>query len=461
MINFSRREVILKVRLGDDIRRMVLYNTYISYDDFLLMLERVYDGKLKSSDNVTLKYYDEDNDLITIAGDWDFANARKYAQRGIVKMVVYVNGQDKFVDTKQPLGIRKELTEVRDKVLSLVDALESGRAVVDHASTTAANDLVPQDGNSRWTVKDDQKIPPQAASMLDPLATSSPQTLSVAEQIEAGMSHTFGSSQNGTALLSQTSNQAESLSSQSQSGSHYSQLQTITTAPTPPPSSSSYPAAQTGQPCYPTSQAQTGSQQPHSTYTAQPLAPRAATDLMSNPTLYSTTTPNTYQYPPVQAPNLSGSTKGPYPQPEQGTASSSHGRLPIHLRAPTTTQNSSQCQEGTLCSSIQNRRKLAKCVRSSRSHSTYTAQPLTPRAGTDLMSNPTLYSTNTPNTCQYPQVPAPNLSGSAKGSYPQPEPGKVPYLASYGRVPFHLRAPPTAQNSGHCQEGTLSSSIQN
>lgn len=30
-----------------------------------------------------------DNDLITIADDSDFAHAREYAQRGVVKMIVY------------------------------------------------------------------------------------------------------------------------------------------------------------------------------------------------------------------------------------------------------------------------------------------------------------------------------------------------------------------------------------
>ena len=50
---------ILKVRLGSDIRRLVLYNTHISYDDLVIMLQRIYDGQLKSSDDVTLKYYDD------------------------------------------------------------------------------------------------------------------------------------------------------------------------------------------------------------------------------------------------------------------------------------------------------------------------------------------------------------------------------------------------------------------
>lgn len=55
---------ILKVRLGEDTRRMVLYNTLISYDDLVLMLQRVFDGKLRSSDEVTLKYQDEGNVIV-------------------------------------------------------------------------------------------------------------------------------------------------------------------------------------------------------------------------------------------------------------------------------------------------------------------------------------------------------------------------------------------------------------
>ena len=47
-----------------------------------------------------------------------------------------VNGEDRLVDTKQLLGIRKELAEVRDKVNSLVDALDSARVAGDYSSTT-------------------------------------------------------------------------------------------------------------------------------------------------------------------------------------------------------------------------------------------------------------------------------------------------------------------------------------
>ncbi len=50
---------ILKVRLGNDTRRQLLYNANISYNDLVLMLQRIFGGKLQPTDDVTLKYFDE------------------------------------------------------------------------------------------------------------------------------------------------------------------------------------------------------------------------------------------------------------------------------------------------------------------------------------------------------------------------------------------------------------------
>lgn len=137
---------ILKVRLGNDTRRQMLYNTNISYNDLVLMLQRIYSGKLKPSDDITLKYFDEgesaihralwrsvavatgtssilqltllyyyyyyyllyflylDGDLITIADDGDFAHAREYSQTGVVSMIIYGNLNILHVQT--PANIR-------------------------------------------------------------------------------------------------------------------------------------------------------------------------------------------------------------------------------------------------------------------------------------------------------------------------------------------------------------------
>lgn len=52
-------KLIIKARLGDDIRRVPIHNEDITYDELLLMLQRVYRGKLNNTDDVTLKYQDE------------------------------------------------------------------------------------------------------------------------------------------------------------------------------------------------------------------------------------------------------------------------------------------------------------------------------------------------------------------------------------------------------------------
>lgn len=52
-------KLIIKARLGDDIRKVPIFNEDITYDELLLMLQRVFKGRLSPTDDVTLKYKDE------------------------------------------------------------------------------------------------------------------------------------------------------------------------------------------------------------------------------------------------------------------------------------------------------------------------------------------------------------------------------------------------------------------
>lgn len=51
--------LIIKARLGDDIRCIPIHNEDITYDDLLLMMQRVFRGKLSNTDDITIKYKDE------------------------------------------------------------------------------------------------------------------------------------------------------------------------------------------------------------------------------------------------------------------------------------------------------------------------------------------------------------------------------------------------------------------
>ena len=52
-------KLIIKVKLGDDIRRILITNEDITYDELVLMMQRVYRGKLNSTDDIVIKYKDE------------------------------------------------------------------------------------------------------------------------------------------------------------------------------------------------------------------------------------------------------------------------------------------------------------------------------------------------------------------------------------------------------------------
>lgn len=52
-------KLIIKVQLGDDIRCIPIHNEDITYDELVLMMQRVFRSRLTSSDEVVIKYKDE------------------------------------------------------------------------------------------------------------------------------------------------------------------------------------------------------------------------------------------------------------------------------------------------------------------------------------------------------------------------------------------------------------------
>ena len=54
-------KLIIKVQLGDDIRRIPIHNEDITYDELVLMMQRVFRSQISSNDEVTIKYKDEGN----------------------------------------------------------------------------------------------------------------------------------------------------------------------------------------------------------------------------------------------------------------------------------------------------------------------------------------------------------------------------------------------------------------
>ncbi|XP_054642052.1 protein TFG isoform X1 [Dunckerocampus dactyliophorus] len=115
-------KLIIKAQLGDDIRRIPIHNEDITYDELVLMMQRVFRGKLQSNDEVTIKYKDEDDDLITIFDSSDLSFAIQCSR--ILKLTLFVNGQPRPLESSQVKYLRRELIELRNKVNTLLDTLE-------------------------------------------------------------------------------------------------------------------------------------------------------------------------------------------------------------------------------------------------------------------------------------------------------------------------------------------------
>jgi hypothetical protein len=48
-----------QAQLNDDIRRIPIHNDAITYDELVLMMQRVFRGQLDNTDDITIKYKDE------------------------------------------------------------------------------------------------------------------------------------------------------------------------------------------------------------------------------------------------------------------------------------------------------------------------------------------------------------------------------------------------------------------
>ena len=89
------------------------------------MMSRVFRDQLQSTDDLTLKYKDEDGDLITLFDSADLAAAIAYSR--VLKLTLFVNGKmvrgSKNVGAGVDCNVIKELRNIRDRVNVILDVL--------------------------------------------------------------------------------------------------------------------------------------------------------------------------------------------------------------------------------------------------------------------------------------------------------------------------------------------------
>ncbi|XP_003746604.1 protein TFG-like [Galendromus occidentalis] len=165
-------KLVIKAQLGQDIRRIAIHNEDITFDELILMMQRVFRGSLSTQDQITLKYKDEDGDLITIVDNCDVAQAILCSR--VLRLKVIVQGDDK---SNSVSDLRADLVQVREKVEQLIEktfllTLEGGsgdgqapnpKMNGDHTSSSSspANDRASKNTQSKR-----ETIPPFSPSSI-------------------------------------------------------------------------------------------------------------------------------------------------------------------------------------------------------------------------------------------------------------------------------------------------------
>lgn len=169
--------LIIKARLGDDIRCIPIHNEDLTYDDLLLMMQRVFRGKLRSTDDITIKYKDEDGDLITIFDSSDLAFAKTVSR--MLKITLFVNGVPKPPEHTLVAEFRRELTQIRDRVNYLLNRLDTD----DQSESPQGGQQPPADKKTMQVPSQERPLPVHVPSpmptpevtMFDPLAADKQQ----------------------------------------------------------------------------------------------------------------------------------------------------------------------------------------------------------------------------------------------------------------------------------------------
>nr|XP_002125506.1 protein TFG [Ciona intestinalis] len=120
-------KLIIKARLGDDIRRIPIHNEDLTYDELILMMQRVFRGTLDSNEDVVIKYADEDGDLITIFDDSDINFAIQISR--ILKLTIFTKNEPQIAKEDTSIAgsnVRQELIKIRNQINNLLDGLGGG-----------------------------------------------------------------------------------------------------------------------------------------------------------------------------------------------------------------------------------------------------------------------------------------------------------------------------------------------
>jgi len=118
-------QLIIKASVGDDIRRIPILNDDLTYDELILMMQRVFRGVLETNEELVLKYKDEDGDLVSLTDTNDLSHAINYSR--VLRLTILKQNAANETNSLVDAEVVKELRNIRDKVNHLLDKVVSAK----------------------------------------------------------------------------------------------------------------------------------------------------------------------------------------------------------------------------------------------------------------------------------------------------------------------------------------------
>ena len=134
----SAGQLIIKAAYGEDIRRIPIHNDDLTYDELVLMMQRVFKGVLKSDEDLVLKYRDEDGDLVSLVDTNDLSHALQVLSRyffthvnilispplqysRVLRLTILHQQEAAWAGAAADAEVVRELRQIRDRVNHILD----------------------------------------------------------------------------------------------------------------------------------------------------------------------------------------------------------------------------------------------------------------------------------------------------------------------------------------------------
>jgi len=233
-------KLIIKATFGQDIRRIPIHNDDLTYDELVLMMQRVFRGALDPNEELLLRYKDEDEDLVTISDNSDLSFALQYCR--LLRLTITCKGLQEGPGVGGE--VVRELRDIRDRVNKLLDLVAD--------SSTSNSDEQHQELKTLEVMEEPaplQSAAPLESREFDPLGQMN-QDQAPPHEVDTASQHSMqGSETHAEGVAGGLQNGASSgylATQEGQAAPRYSAPPSPypTSAPPPGPPSTQYSAAQ-------------------------------------------------------------------------------------------------------------------------------------------------------------------------------------------------------------------------